>query len=103
MRYLITIVSIMIAGASVSSTKTAKLDETRKSVVTSGVATLYALDPLTHTLSFDDGQPGNVFDNSQVKNRNSHIDFGSYYADSFTVGIQGRQIRKILDLGSAVD
>jgi hypothetical protein len=103
MRYFITIVSILVAGASVASTRTATFDETRKSVITGGVATLYALDPLTHTLSFEDGQPGSVFQNSQVKNRDSHIDFGNYNADSFTVGIQGSQKGKILDLGSAMD
>lgn len=65
----------------------------------SRIATLYRLDPLSHTLSFLTGEPGNTFEDHMVKNRQSHIDFDNYYEGDFIVGIEGSQQGMIVDLG----
>ena len=65
-----------------------------------GLATLYSRDPLARTLSFYTGEYGGVFHDHMVKNHQSDIDFGNYYADEFTVGIEGGYYGQIVDLGS---
>jgi hypothetical protein len=68
-----------------------------------GVTTLYALDPLNHTFCFRDGQEGYVFQQNEVRNRCSNIDFDSYNEGNFTVGVEGGQIGNIIDLGTDED
>lgn len=70
--------------------------------VAGGFSTLYALDPLAQTLCFKDGQEGGVFQDNQVKNRCSDINF-TYYPGSFTVGVEGARLGAIIDLGSVTD
>jgi hypothetical protein len=65
------------------------------------VATLYALDPLAQSLCFADGMPGHVFQENEVKNRCSDVDFGGYNEGSFTVGVEGARRGVIVDLGDA--
>lgn len=65
----------------------------------SGLATLYARDPVATSLCLADGQPGRVVQDNQVKNRCSDIDFGSYHDGSFSVGIEGARLGTIVDLG----
>ena len=65
-----------------------------------GVATLFALDPLSQTFSFKDGLPGKAVQDHRVVNRQSDIDFGNYHAGEFTVGIEGSVQGAIVDLGS---
>lgn len=69
--------------------------------VKGGVITLYALDPLARSFCFLDGKDGMVFQNNEVKNRCSDIDFNNYNAGNFTVGIEGGRLGAIVDLGSA--
>lgn len=71
--------------------------------VTGGIVTLYALDPLARTFCFADGKDGNVFQNNEVRNRCSDIDFNNYNAGSFTVGVEGARLSRIVDLGNAVE
>lgn len=66
-----------------------------------GIATLYARDPITRTLCFDDGQAGHVFQEGEVRNRCSHLDFNAYAAGGFSVGVQGGNVGRIVDLGTA--
>ena len=66
-----------------------------------GLATLHALDPLSKTLCLRDGEPGGLFQNNEVKNRCSDIDFNSYTIGAFTVGIEGGRQGNIIDLGTA--
>jgi hypothetical protein len=68
--------------------------------VTGGIVTLYALDPLARTFCFADGKDGHVFQNNEVRNRCSDIDFNNYNARSFTVGVEGGRVGRIIDLGS---
>ncbi|MBZ5553162.1 MAG: hypothetical protein LAO21_10615 [Acidobacteriia bacterium] len=69
--------------------------------VTGGIVTLYALDPLMSTLSFNDGMPGYVVRENLTYNRDSNLAFDIYSKDSFTVAIQGGQKGMMIDLGTA--
>ncbi|MBV9924513.1 MAG: hypothetical protein JOZ96_05675 [Acidobacteria bacterium] len=67
------------------------------------VTTLYTLDPLSSSLCLADGKYGRIFQENETKNRCSDLDFGSYYADNFSVGIEGGRVGVILDLGDAAE
>jgi hypothetical protein len=71
--------------------------------VTGGIVTLYALDPLARAFCFADGRAGMIFQNNEVRNRCSDIDFNSYNASSFTVGVEGGRIGRIIDLGNPTE
>lgn len=71
--------------------------------VMGGLITLYALDSLARTFCFADGKDGHVFQNYEVRNRCSDIDFNNYNAGSFTVGVEGGRLGRIIDLGTAVE
>ena len=64
-----------------------------------GIATLYALDPLTSSLCFADGKAGRVFQQHETRNRCSDLDFGGYSAGGFSVGVEGGRVGVIIDLG----
>lgn len=68
-----------------------------------GVVTLYALDPLANSLCFRDAGPGKVFQEQEVRNRCSDLNFHSYAAEQFSVGIEGGREGVIVDLGSHDD
>lgn len=87
------------AAGSVSPTRRMQIDAGMKG----GIMTLYALDPLAHTFCFADGGNGLVFQDGEVRNRCSDVDFGNYKADSFSVGIEGGRVGAIVDLGGASD
>lgn len=69
--------------------------------VVTGVATLYALDPLARTFCFGDGREGGVFQQDEARNRCSDIDFNTYNEGALTIGVEGGRIGAIVDLGSA--
>ncbi|HZI47451.1 MAG TPA: hypothetical protein VFD75_06615 [Pyrinomonadaceae bacterium] len=66
----------------------------------STITTLYANDPLAHSLCFTDGKEGLIFQNGEPRNRCSHIDFDAYKTGSFSVGIEGGELGQIIDLGT---
>lgn len=66
-----------------------------------GMATLYALDPLAHTLCFRDGLEGFVTEYNEIRNRCSDLDFNYYNAGNFTIGVEGGRQGRIIDLGTA--
>src|ERR1700704_4764983 len=68
-----------------------------------GVITLYALDPLAQSFCFRDAGDGHMFQEHEVRNRCSDINFNSYYAEQFAVGIEGGRVGAIVDLGTADD
>jgi hypothetical protein len=68
-----------------------------------GIATLYALDPLARTFCFGDGREGHIFQQGEVRNRSSDIDFNAYNESALTVGIEGGRSGTIIDLGSAAE
>ncbi|HKO41958.1 MAG TPA: hypothetical protein VJU84_01605 [Pyrinomonadaceae bacterium] len=71
--------------------------------VLGGLITLYALDPLARTFCFADGKDGHIFQNYEVRNRCSDIDFNNYNAGNFTVGVEGARLGRIIDLGTALE
>lgn len=71
--------------------------------VKDGVVTLYALDPLAQSFCFHDSSAGLVFQQHEVRNRCSDINFNSYFAEQFAVGIEGGRLGVIVDLGTAED
>lgn len=71
--------------------------------VTGGVTTLYAHDPLFQSLCLSDGGSGSVIQHNEVRNRCSDLNFNSYNANGFTVGVEGAREGVILDIGSSID
>ena len=67
------------------------------------LVTLYAADTNTDSMNFFTGGPGGIIQDHQVKNRGSQMNFDGYYANAFTVGIQGGERGYIVDLGSSVE
>lgn len=68
--------------------------------VTGGVTTLYAYDPIAQSLCLRDGEYGSVIQNNEVRNRCSDLNFNSYNANGFTVGVEGSRDGVIIDLGT---
>jgi hypothetical protein len=73
------------------------------SEASSRLTTLFALDPVSSSLCFADGQAGYVMQQGGVFNRCSNIEFDHYNAGRLTVGIQGGEEGLIVDLGTAED
>jgi hypothetical protein len=78
-------------------------DKRIESKAEGGVITLYALDPLAQSFCFRDAGNGLVFQQNEVRNRCSDINFNSYFAEHFAVGVEGARVGAILDLGTADD
>lgn len=68
--------------------------------VKGGVITLYALDPLAQSFCFRDAGDGRVFQQHEVRNRCSDLNYNSYSAEHFAVGIEGARMGAIVDLGT---
>jgi hypothetical protein len=66
----------------------------------STITTLYANDPIAHSLCFADGKEGGVFQDGEPRNRCSHIEFDAYKVGNLSVGIEGGEVGRILDLGT---
>jgi hypothetical protein len=67
----------------------------------STITTLYAADPIAHSLCFTDGREGGSIQQGGVFNRCSHIEFDNYKAGSLSVAIEGGEVGHIIDLGTA--
>ena len=89
-------------GAGSSTLQAAERTQVETRVM-GGIVTLYALDPLARAFCFADGKDGSIFQNNEVRNRCSDIDFNNYNAGSLTVGIEGGRVGRIIDLGNAVE
>ncbi len=64
------------------------------------LAELYATDPLRHNYDFVREDYGGVIQHGTLYNAGSHIDYSTYYANDFTVAIQGGNRGLIVDLGT---
>ena len=62
-------------------------------------ATLVAQDFLRSSLSCNDGAPGSALKDGRLINRDSQIEYGNYVEGAFSVGVQGGEIGRIVDLG----
>jgi hypothetical protein len=98
------VAALLLSAAAQASAQTGGQDGARlernnqyDARATGGIATMYALDPLSQTFCFKDGAEGAVFQDNQVKNRCSDINF-TYYPGNFTVGIEGARLGTIVDL-----
>lgn len=95
--YVLTFAVFLVAFSSVAAQNAI---QTERKVVT-GIATLYALDPLAHTFCFGDRREGGVFQQNEARNRCSDIEFNNYSEGGLTVGVEGGRIGAIVDLGNA--
>lgn len=66
-----------------------------------GIATMYALDPLSRALCFRDGGEGLAFLNHRWANRCSDLSFNLTADGSFVTGIESSRVAAIVDLGTA--
>ena len=87
-------------GANGAGTLGAAREEVRDA---GNITTLYALDPLSSSLCLADGKYGHVFQEHETRNLCSDLDFGSYHAENFSVGVEGGRVGVILDLGDAAE
>lgn len=97
---LVSLLASMLSSAQQGESRTSTPSDIRD---VDGLATLHALDPLSSALCLKDGRPGRGFQDNEVRNRCSDIDFNSYNTGAFTVGIEGARLGNIIDLGTAED
>src|SRR5262249_43209280 len=69
----------------------------------SGIFTMYAIDPLSRTLCFNDGKEGMAFVNNKWENRCSDLSYVLAGNGSFVSGIELNRMAAIVDLGTAND
>jgi hypothetical protein len=94
---------LCIGAACMFAQNTANNRQVVEQTVKGGVTTLYALDPLAQSLCFRDAGDGSVFQQHEVRNRCSDLNYNSYYAEHFSVGVEGARLGAIIDLGTAED
>lgn len=97
--HMLAVSSVVIAGSLFA--KGQSIDSTR--VVTGGLVTLYAYDPIAQSLCLTDGGFGSVIKEFAKYNRCSHLNFNSYVSNGFQVGVQGGEQGIIIDLGGEID
>lgn len=99
--HLLVFQSLLLAGAFALTCSTL-IAQTRESPneIKTGIITLYARDPLAQSFCFRDGTYGAVFQESEVRNRCSDINFNGYRADSLSIGVEGARQGVIIDLGT---
>jgi hypothetical protein len=69
-------------------------------IVSGGLATLYALDPLARALCFRDGKTGMSFEKNRWANRCSDLSFTLAGEGSLVTGIEANRVAAIVDLGT---
>jgi hypothetical protein len=69
-------------------------------IVSGGLATLYALDPLARALCFRDGRTGMSFEKNRWANRCSDLSFTLAGEGSLVTGIEANRVAAIVDLGT---
>jgi hypothetical protein len=89
-----------VDGANNSTNVARALGTTVPITTASTITTLYAGDPIAHSLCFADGREGGVFQDGEPRNRCSHIEFDAYKTGSLSVGVEGGEVGRIIDLGT---
>jgi hypothetical protein len=69
----------------------------------SGIFTMYAIDPLSRTLCFNDGKEGMAFVNNKWENRCSVLSYTLAGNGNLVSGIELNRVAAIVDLGTASD
>lgn len=67
---------------------------------TGGLTTIWLLDGMADSISLKTGEPAGVVQDHELRNKDGQLDFGGYHAGEFTVGIQGGESGRIVDLGA---
>lgn len=65
-----------------------------------GIATMYALDPLSRTICFQDGKEGMTVEANRWANRCSDLSYSLAGDGSLVTGIEANRIAAIVDLGT---
>jgi len=86
-----------------AQTATAPDEKGVQSKKRTGVFTMYALDPLSRTLCFNDGKDGMAIANNQWGNRCSELSYSLAGNGSFVAGIEVNRVAAIVDLGTGND
>ena len=97
---LIAFCSPQILCAQTPTTPDEKQTAQRK---TTGIFTMYALDPLARTLCLTDGKEGMRISNNQWGNRCSDLSFSLGSSGSLVAGIEVDRVAAIVDLGTNND
>lgn len=97
---LIPFCSSQAVHAQTPTTPDEKQTQPRK---TSGIFTMYVLDPLARTLCFKDGKEGMMFLNNQWENRCSDLSYSPAGGGNLVAGVEINRIANIVDLGTAND
>ena len=98
--------SALSAGAQqlvAHSSRATSLPLANTSPPVSTISTLYSNDPIAHSLCFADGKEGGSIQKGGVYNRCSHIEFDNYRAGHLSVAVEGGNVGRIVDLGTAKD
>ena len=64
------------------------------------LATMYANDPITSSLSLSDGVEGGSLHDNKCWTSSNEIVFGDYFPDDFAIGYEGGSLGVIVDLGT---
>ena len=97
---LIAFCSSQVLRAQTPTTPDEKGAQSRK---TTGIFTMYALDPLARTLCFTDGKEGMRISNNQWGNRCSDLSFSLGSSGSLVAGIEVDRVAAIVDIGTNND
>ena len=100
MKLILNLVLFVVLAVGTSQVASAQSPGSTTETKTTDISTLFARDPLTQSLCFKDGGPGGAFQNGQTRNRCSDLNFNSYVANGFSVGVEGGREGVILDLGT---
>lgn len=82
--------------------KGAKAAPGASTLPTGGLVTMWRLDALSNRLNLFTGGPGGVHQGNEVRNADTHLDFGNFGPgkDMLSVAVQGGDVGGIVDLGS---
>jgi hypothetical protein len=97
---LIAFCTPQVLRAQTPTTPDEKQTQPRK---TSGIFTMYVLDPLARTLCFKDGKEGMIFQNNQWENRCSDLSYSPAGGGHLVSGIEINRVAAIVDLGTSND
>lgn len=103
MKLALNLVLFVVLAIGTSQIATAQGSSPRSGTTITDISTMFARDPLTQSLCLKDGGPGGAFESGQTRNRCSDLNFNSYVANGFSVGVEGGRVGVILDLGTPED
>ena len=98
-RLLLTALTAMALPA--ASIHAQGVPEQRTTAPSSGLVTLYALDPVTSFFSLTENHAGGILEHHRDLANGAEIDFGEYHAGNLTVADSNGMTGAIVDLGTA--